>query len=51
MSQQRAAYSVDTAILKKALDLQQQNAMTLIQAVTPASALPAHIGQNVNVVA
>jgi hypothetical protein len=51
MSQQRTATAVNVAVLKKAMEMQQQSAMTLISAVTPAASLPSHIGQNVNVVA
>lgn len=51
MSQQQTAEAADVAILKKALDMQQQTAATLISAVTPAASLPAHLGQNVNVIA
>ena len=51
MSQQQTSQSVGVAVLKKALDLQQANAMTLIDSVTPAQSLPAHLGQNVNIVA
>jgi hypothetical protein len=51
MSQERTAQAKDVALLKKALEMQQQSAMTLISAVTPAASLPSHLGQNVNVVA
>jgi hypothetical protein len=51
ISQQRTAQAVDVAVMKKAIALQSQNVMTLISSVTPASSLPAHLGQNVNVVA
>jgi hypothetical protein len=51
MSQDRVAQSASLIVLKKAMDLQQQSAMTLIDAITPASSLPSHLGQNVNVVA
>jgi hypothetical protein len=51
LSQQRTAQAVDVSILKKALAIQQSSAMTLIDSVTPASSLPAHLGQNVNIVA
>jgi tRNA A-37 threonylcarbamoyl transferase component Bud32 len=51
MKQQRTEDAVDVSVLKKALDIQKSNAQTLIQSVTPASSLPAHLGQNVNVVA
>jgi hypothetical protein len=51
MSQDRLGQAVDVAVLKKAMQLQQESAMSLISAITPASSLPSHLGQNVNVVA
>lgn len=51
MSQQRTAEAAGLLVLKKAMQMQEQTAMTLIDAVRPASSLPAHVGQNVNVVA
>jgi hypothetical protein len=52
MSQQRTADEVDTTVLKKALDSERENAAALLQALpTPPSALPEHVGRNVNVVA
>jgi hypothetical protein len=51
LSQQRTAQAVDVSVLKKALAIQQSAALTLIESVTPASSLPSHLGQNVNVVA
>jgi Putative motility protein len=51
MAQQRTAQTAELMVLKKALQLQESNAMTLIASVTPSSSLPAHLGQNVNVVA
>ena len=51
ISQQRTAQAVDVAVMKKAMDLQQNTVSTLIASVTPASALPPHLGQNVNTVA
>jgi Putative motility protein len=51
MSQQRTADSVSLLVLKKAMDLQQSAAMTLIASVTPAGNLPSHLGQNVNTTA
>jgi hypothetical protein len=50
MSQQRTAQATDVALLKKALDMQQQSAATLLSAL-PAASLPSHLGQNLNVVA
>jgi len=51
LSQQRTAQAVDVSVLKKALDMQAANAQTLLESVTPASSLPSHLGQNVNIVA
>jgi hypothetical protein len=51
MSQERNAQATDVALLKRALDMQKQTAATMISAITPAAALPSHLGQNVNVVA
>jgi hypothetical protein len=51
LSQQRATQTAELLVLKKAMQTQQAAAMTLIQSVTPASSLPAHLGQNVNVIA
>jgi hypothetical protein len=51
MSQERTAQATDVALLKRALDMQKQTAATMISAITPAAALPSHLGQNVNVVA
>jgi hypothetical protein len=52
MSQERTAQATDMALLKKALNMQQQAAATMLEALpTPAAALPSHLGQNVNVVA
>jgi hypothetical protein len=51
MAQQRTAETAQLAVLKKAMNLQEANAMTLIQSVTPSTSLPSHLGQNVNVVA
>jgi hypothetical protein len=51
ISQERTAQAVDVSVLKKALAIQSNSVMTLLQSVTPASSLPAHLGQNVNIVA
>lgn len=53
---QTAGDAVGVSTLKKAMDIEAQGAMTLInsipQPVIPAAAnLPAHLGQNVNTVA
>jgi len=51
MSQDRVAQAADIAVLKKAMQMQQESAMSLISAITPPTSLPSHLGQNVNVVA
>jgi hypothetical protein len=51
MSQQRTSDAASLLVLKKAMDMQRSSAQTLLEAVTPASALPPHLGQNVNTVA
>ena len=51
MSQQRPAETAQLRVLKKAMEIQESNAMTLIASVTQASDLPSHLGQNVNVIA
>lgn len=51
MTQQRTTDEAALLVLKKAMDTQKSSAQTLLDAITPASALPAHLGQNVNTVA
>lgn len=52
MSLERTQQDIGVAVLKKAMDVQAQGAMALIQAIPPAPAnLPANLGQNVNVTA
>lgn len=52
MAQERNAQAADVALLKKALEMQQLAAATMLSALpTPAASLPSHLGQNVNVVA
>lgn len=51
MKQQRTEDAVDVSVMKKALDIQKSSAAQLIASVTPQSALPDHVGRNVNVVA
>lgn len=51
MSQERVGQAADMFVLKKAMQMQQESAMSLISAIRPASSLPSHVGQNVNVVA
>jgi len=53
-SQQKTQESVEMAMLKKGMEVQQQQgqqAISLIQSVTPSSSLPDNLGQNLNVVA
>ena len=51
MSEERNAQAVSIAVLKKAMDIDAQNAQALIDALPSSSHLPAHLGQNVNTVA
>ena len=51
LSGQAAGDAVGVTVLKKALDIEAQNAMTLINALPQppqAQNLPSHLGQNVN---
>jgi hypothetical protein len=50
MSQTRTAEAVSTAVLKKALDIQAQGAMQLIQAASLAQAPnnPPHLGTHID---
>lgn len=52
MSQARTADAVSVAVLKKALDLQGQGALQLVQAATQSMQAvnnPPHLGNNINV--
>ncbi|MDP2795733.1 MAG: YjfB family protein [Sulfurisoma sp.] len=54
MSQEKTAGAAQTAVLKKALDVQAQGALQLVQAATqsmPAVSNPPHLGNNVNIFA
>lgn len=54
MSQARTADAVSMAVLKKALDLQGQGALQLLQAATQSMAAvnnPPHLGNNINLFA
>ena len=51
MAQQRTSTSAQMLVLKKALTVQADAAMTLIDAASPLTSSPSHLGQNVNVVA
>ena len=51
MAQQRTSNEASVLVLKKAMELQQSSAQTLIASVTPSASLPTHLGQNVNTVA
>lgn len=53
---QNAPASVPTMMLKKALDIQSQSALQLINSIpqppqTSAANLPSHLGQNINTTA
>jgi hypothetical protein len=51
LSQQRTSQSAELLVLKKAMQVQEDSAKTLIESVTPATSLPPHVGQNVNTIA
>ncbi len=54
LSQVSLSNQVGMAVLKKALNVQQQSAQALLAALPPvpaANGLPAHLGQNINVTA
>lgn len=54
MAQERAAGAAQLLMMKKAMDVNKSSILTLLSSVTPvtpARALPSHIGQNVNTVA
>jgi hypothetical protein len=51
MSQQRTSQAADLLVLKKAMQVEEDGALTLIESVTPATSLPPHLGQNVNITA
>ncbi len=48
MSQAETATAVNTAVLKKSMDLQQESVMMLLQAL-PQAVNPAHLGQTIDV--
>lgn len=48
LSLSRNTDAVDVAVQKKAMDLETQNAQTLIEALPQAAHNPAHLGQNVD---
>lgn len=50
LSQARVGDAVSTLVLKKAIDLQAQNAAQLVAALPQAApSTPAHLGQNIDV--
>lgn len=51
MSQEKANDAVGVAVLKKAMDVQEQSAMQLVQSIPDASALPEGVGTRINVTA
>jgi hypothetical protein len=51
LTQQQTSEAAQLMVLKKALNMQESAAQTLIASVTPSSSLPSHLGQHVNVVA
>ena len=51
LSASRIDPSIGIAVLKKALQSDAATATALIDAITPASSLPTHLGQNINTTA
>lgn len=51
MAQQRNDVDVSLTVFKKALDMQGSSALALIESVsqTPVAALPAHLGNHINI--
>ncbi|MCG2575744.1 YjfB family protein [Dechloromonas sp. XY25] len=49
LAQTQASDAVGIAVLKKALDIQEQTAMQLIQALPQPSSNPPNLGNNVDV--
>jgi len=47
MSQAETATAVNTAVLKRSMDLQYENVLTLLQTL-PQIANPAHLGQTID---
>jgi Putative motility protein len=45
MSQQRTSQTAELLVLKKAMQLQESAALTLIGSVAPAAQLPDHLGR------
>ena len=43
--------AIQLAVMKKALDMETQSAMALINAIPQANGGPAHLGQTINTVA
>ena len=53
LSLSRTAEAVGVSVLKKAIDLESASALALIASIStmPPAALPAHVGQHINLVA
>lgn len=51
MSAAQTNAEVSTAVLKKAINIEAQGALALLDAVPQPQNLPAHLGQNVNTTA
>lgn len=51
MSATQTNAEASTAVLKKAINIQAQGALALLDAVPQPQNLPAHLGQNVNTTA
>lgn len=53
MASTATGQAVGVAVLKKAMDIEANGALALLQAIppVPAANLPAHLGQNINTTA
>ena len=49
LAQSSAGDAVSTLVLKKAMDIEQQSAMQLLQALPASSSNPPHLGNGVDV--
>lgn len=51
MANARAGTQIGTAVLKKAMEVEAQSALALLEALPQSSRLPSHLGQNINTTA
>jgi hypothetical protein len=49
LSQSQTGDAVSTLVLKKAMDIQEQNAMQLLQAIPQSPSNPPHLGNSVDI--